>query len=119
TTVEGPADRKRRLREHEGVSGRRSGDAPVFEQAGQDRTEGARADPAAAPQCAAGEGRGRFGQGVLDALAERRGRRREDAIGAEPAVDDVEREGLALRAEFDVRLAAENAIGLSITANNL
>jgi hypothetical protein len=80
---------KRALRLDEAVAIRGSSHAPVCEQAGQDRTEGARAHPADAAQRAAGERRGRFGQRVLDARAEREGRRRGDALADGPAVDEV------------------------------
>ena len=89
------------LRRDELVPGRRARDAAVREQAGQDRAEGAGADPAEAAQGAAGERGGRLGQGLLDALAGRRGRRREDARAVGRVVDDVQGEGLALGAELD------------------
>jgi hypothetical protein len=84
-----PAARKRALRRDEAIPIGRSGDASVGEQVVEDLTQRAGAEAADPAQGATRERRGRRSQRVLDAHAEREGRRGEDALAAGLAVDDV------------------------------
>ena len=81
--------RNRALRTHEVVAVRRSGDAPVGDQPGQDVPEGPGAHPAGAAERAAREGRDGVGQRLLDPLTQGADPRRGDAIATRAAVDHV------------------------------